>query len=106
MDGGDKTYLKCHGYSHVRFSHGTLWPASIVTCLYEKEKAVFSRNMTSSSNWLFRVVLIALAFLDLYWELGFINLFLTFSNYVSQLCVCVCVMSHCHFFFLSSWFFN
>lgn len=55
--------------------------------------------MTSSSNWLFRVVLIALAFLDLYWELGFINLFLTFSNYVSQLCVCVCVMSHCHFFF-------
>lgn len=55
--------------------------------------------MTSSSNWLFRVVLIAMAFLDLYWELGFINLFLTFSNYVSQLCVCVCVISYCHSFF-------
>lgn len=56
---------------------------SVVTCLYENEKVVFSRNMTSSSNWLFWVVLIVMGFLDLYWELGFINLFLTFSNYVS-----------------------
>lgn len=80
---GDKIYLKCHGYSHVRFSPGAHWPASIVTCLYEKEKVVSSRNMTSSSNWLFGVVLIAMAFLNLYWELGYINLFLTFSNYVS-----------------------
>lgn len=67
--------------------------STVAACQNQTRRWFYSRNMTSALKWWFQVAFIVNAFLGLYWELVFTNLFLTFSNYVS-FCVCDVLLSH------------
>lgn len=81
----EKLHLSTTDTTTFKPSYYALWPASLqlLACVRTRvEEVVFQQKHDQPTKLVVSDCIYSYAFLGLYWEFIFTNLFLTFSNYV------------------------